>query len=458
MTDTSASSTDAPKHRYNARLANEIEAKWQDRWERDHTFWAPNPSGSLSDASNLEPATKQKLYVLDMFPYPSGEGLHVGHPVGYIGTDVYARFMRMNDRNVLHAMGYDSFGLPAEQYAVEHGQHPRATVDANVATMRRQLRALGLAHDPRRGIDTTDVRYYRWTQWIFLQIFNSWFDDEQARARPITDLVAELDGGTRAPQSDANPDELPWSELDDAVRRAVVDSYRLAYLDEAIVNWCPALGTVLANEEVTPDGRSDRGNHPVFRRPLKQWKLQITAYADRLLADLDLLDWPESIKTMQRNWIGRSVGATVAFPVEGHEGVEVEVFTTRPDTLFGATYMVLAPEHPLLDEIVPSEWPDANLAADLGDMPPEWKGIFGIDVLPLEAVHRYREFAEQKSELERQAEGREKTGVFTGAFAEEPHERLERADLRGRLRAHGLRHRGDHGGTGPRPARLRVRP
>ncbi len=419
MTDTSASSNDAPTHRYSARLANEIEAKWQDRWERDHTFWAPNPFGPLSDPSSPA-AGKQKLYVLDMFPYPSGEGLHVGHPVGYIGTDVYARFMRMNGRNVLHAMGYDSFGLPAEQFAVEHGQHPRATVDANVATMRRQLRALGLAHDPRRGIDTTDVRYYRWTQWIFLQIFNSWFDDDQSRARPITELAAEFESGARAPESDANPDDLEWFDLDPATRAAVVDSYRLAYLDEAIVNWCPALGTVLANEEVTTDGRSDRGNHPVFRRPLKQWKLQITAYADRLLDDLDLLDWPESIKTMQRNWIGRSVGATVAFPVEEHEGLDIEVFTTRPDTLFGATYMVLAPEHPLLDEIVPSEWPDANLAADLGDMPAEWKGIFGTDVLPPEAVQRYREFAEQKSELERQAEGRDKTGVFTGAFAKNP--------------------------------------
>ena len=419
MTDTSASSKDAPTHRYNARLANEIEAKWQDRWEHDHTFWAPNPFGPLSDPSSPA-AGKQKLYVLDMFPYPSGEGLHVGHPVGYIGTDVYARFMRMNGRNVLHTMGYDSFGLPAEQFAVEHGQHPRATVDANVATMRRQLRALGLAHDPRRGIDTTDVRYYRWTQWIFLQIFNSWFDDDQSRARPIAELAAEFESGVRAPESDANPDDVEWFDLDPATRAAVVDSYRLAYLDEAIVNWCPALGTVLANEEVTTDGRSDRGNHPVFRRPLKQWKLQITAYADRLLDDLDLLDWPESIKTMQRNWIGRSVGATVAFPVEEHEGLDIEVFTTRPDTLFGATYMVLAPEHPLLDEIVPSEWPDANLAADLGDMPAEWKGIFGTDVLPPEAVQRYREFAEQKSELERQAEGRDKTGVFTGAFAKNP--------------------------------------
>ena len=355
-----------------------------------------------------------------MFPYPSGDGLHVGQPLGYIGTDVYARFMRMNGRNVLHAMGYDAFGLPAEQYAVEHGRHPRVTTDANIATMRRQLRALGLGHDARRSVSTTDVHYYRWTQWIFLRLFDSWFDEERQQARPIAELVAELASGARAPESDANPDGLAWADLDELTRRAVIDSYRLAYLEEALVNWCPALGTVLANEEVTADGRSDRGNHPVFKRPLEQWKLRITTYADRLLADLDLLDWPESIKTMQRNWIGRSVGAAARFPVVGHEGVDIEVFTTRPDTLFGATYMVLAPEHPLLDTIVPSEWPDATIAADLGDMPDAWKGIFGIDELPAGAVHRYRQFAEQKTELERQAEGREKTGVFTGAFAVNP--------------------------------------
>jgi leucyl-tRNA synthetase len=425
MVDTGSSGTavsaasDAPAFRYSARLANQIEAKWQDRWEADRTFWAPNPTGPLREGFDAV-ADRRKLYVLDMFPYPSGEGLHVGHPLGYIGTDVYARFMRMRDRNVLHAMGYDAFGLPAEQYAVEHGRHPRDTVAANIATMRRQLRALGLGHDPRRGIATTDVRYYRWTQWIFVRIFDSWFDRDRQQARPISELVGALEVGTREPVSDANPDGQPWSELDATTRRAVVDSYRLAYLDDAIVNWCPALGTVLANEEVTIDGRSDRGNHPVFRRPLTQWKLRITEYADRLLADLDELDWPESIKTMQRNWIGRSVGAAALFPVEGHEGLDIEVFTTRPDTLFGATYMVLAPEHPLLDDIVPSEWPDATLVADLGDMPESWKGIFGTDRTPPEAVAGYREFAARKSELERQAEGRDKTGVFTGAFAKNP--------------------------------------
>jgi leucyl-tRNA synthetase len=402
---------DAPAFRYNAHLANEIEAKWQDRWEQDRTFWAPNPTGELADGFTAV-ADRTKLYVLDMFPYPSGAGLHVGHPLGYIGTDVYARHKRMTGHNVLHAMGYDAFGLPAEQYAVQTGQHPRVTTEANIANMRRQLRALGLGHDPRRGVATTDVDYYRWTQWIFLQIFESWYDEAAAKARPIAELVAEFEAGTRALVREGDEDGRTWSELDADGRRAVVDSYRLAYLDEAPVNWCPALGTVLANEEVTADGRSDRGNHPVFRRPLKQWMLRITAYADRLLDDLGLLDWPESIKLMQRNWIGRSVGAEVAFPVEEHDGVEIDVFTTRPDTLFGATYMVLAPEHPLVDVITPDQWPQ--------DSPYEWRGTFGLDKSPAEAVASYRGFAAQKSELERQAEGRQKTGVFTGAFAKNP--------------------------------------
>jgi leucyl-tRNA synthetase len=401
--------TDEPKYRYTAALANEIERTWQDRWESEHTFWAPNPSGPLSEGFE-QVADREKLYVLDMFPYPSGAGLHVGGALGYIGTDVYARFKRMTGFNVLHAMGYDAFGLPAEQYAVQTGQHPRVTTEANIASMRRQLRALGLGHDSRRGVATTDVSYYRWTQWIFLQIFNAWYDDEQQRARPITELIPILE---------ADPD-AGWADLDEIARRRLVDSNRLAYLSEQPVNWCPALGTVLANEEVTPEGRSERGNHPVYRRPMKQWMLRITAYNDRLLADLDLLDWPESIKTMQRNWIGRSVGAEVDFGVQGHDDVAITVFTTRPDTLFGATYMVLAPEHPLVDEIVASAWPDATLLQDIDDIPLAWKGIFGIDSAPAEALRRYREFSDQKSELEREAEGREKTGVFTGAFAINP--------------------------------------
>jgi leucyl-tRNA synthetase len=400
---------DARRFRYDARLANEIESKWQDRWEQEHTFWAPNPSGLLSEGFD-EVADREKLFALDMFPYPSGAGLHVGHPLGYIGTDVFARHKRMTGHNVLHAMGYDAFGLPAEQYAVQTGQHPRVTTEQNVANMRRQLRALGLGHDPRRGITTTDPAYYRWTQWIFLQIFNSWYDTDADRARPIEELV---------PLLEKDPDS-GWSTASEADRHSLVDSYRLAYLDSAPVNWCPALGTVLANEEVTSEGRSERGNHPVYRRPLKQWMLRITSYADRLLSDLDLLDWPEAIKLMQGNWIGRSEGAEVDFPIVGRDDDAITVFTTRPDTLFGATYMVLAPEHPLVDEIVPPEWPDANIGQDLADIPMVWRGIFGTDVSPPEAVRKYREFAGEKSELERQAEGRDKTGVFTGGFATNP--------------------------------------
>jgi leucyl-tRNA synthetase len=396
---------DQPAHRYDARLAARIEAKWQDRWEAEHTFWTPNPAGALAEPNGGR-AALDPLYVLDMFPYPSGAGLHVGHPLGYIGTDVYARFMRMEGRNVLHAMGYDAFGLPAEQYAVQTGQHPRVTTEQNIATMRRQLRALGLGHDPRRGPATTDPGYYRWTQWIFLQIYNAWYDEEQGRARPIPELVAELESGARTPG-----DARSWAGMTIEDKRRHVDAHRLAYLDEQAVNWCPALGTVLANEEVTSEGRSERGNHPVYRRPLKQWMLRITAYADRLLADLDLLDWSESIKTMQRNWIGRSTGATIRFPLDGFDDLTVDVFTTRPDTVFGATYMVLAPEHPLVDHIVPNEWPEENDA---------WRGSFGATVTPAEAVAAYRAFAAAKSELERQAEGREKTGVFVGAYCINP--------------------------------------
>ncbi len=399
---------DTPRHRYDARLANEIEARWQDRWDAEHTFWAPNPSGLLSEGVEAA-ADREPLFVLDMFPYPSGKGLHVGHPLGFIGTDVFARFSRMNGKNVLHAMGYDAFGLPAEQYAVQTGQHPRVTTENNIAIMRRQLRALGLGYDSRRGVSTIDVQYYRWTQWIFLQIFNSWYDFDADRARPIAELIEILE---------SDPD-VGWDALDERARRELVDSYRLAYLDEAPVNWCPALGTVLANEEVNAEGRSERGNFPVYRRALKQWMLRITVYVDRLLADLDLLDWTESIKLMQRNWIGRSTGASVDFGVEGRDDL-ITVFTTRPDTLFGATYMVLAPEHPLVDAIVPTEWPGAMLGEEMTAIPAEWKGIFGQEVGPSEAVRRYRAFAAGKSELERQAEGKDKTGVFTGAFAVNP--------------------------------------
>jgi leucyl-tRNA synthetase len=414
---------EGPAHRYSAGLAARIEESWQARWEAEGTFRAPNPTGLLSEGFDRV-ADRDKLYVLDMFPYPSGAGLHVGHPLGYIGTDVYARYKRMTGHNVVHAMGYDAFGLPAEQYAVQTGQHPRVTTEANIATMRRQLRRLGLGHDDRRSVATTDVSFYRWTQWIFLQVFGSWYDPGADRARPVEELVAELDAGTREPDDGTNPFGRPWAELDPVERRQVVDAHRLAYLHEAPVNWCPGLGTVLANEEVTPDGRSERGNFPVFRRPLKQWMMRITAYADRLLEDLDLLDWSESIKLMQRNWIGRSEGATVRFRLNraGHAakppggaahdaapGSAIHVFTTRPDTLFGATYMVLAPEHPLVDRLVGDAWPEGT--------DERWTGGHAT---PAEAVAAYRAQAARRSELDRQAEDREKTGVFTGATATNP--------------------------------------
>ena len=396
-------------YRYTAELAERIELSWQDRWQSEGTFHAPNPAGPWADPEGV--AGRQKLFVLDMFPYPSGAGLHVGHPLGYIATDVYARFQRMTGKNVLHCLGYDAFGLPAEQYAVQTGQHPRKTTEDNMVTMKRQLRRLGLGHDDRRTIATIDEEFYRWTQWIFLQIFNSWYDESaeggRGRARPISELEALLESGERP-----TPDGRPWSELSKAERRAVIDDERLAYTSEAPVNWCPGLGTVLANEEVTADGRSERGNFPVFKRSLSQWMMRITKYSDRLVDDLERLDWPEPVKLMQRNWIGRSHGAKVFFPaplVDGSEA-QVEVFTTRPDTLFGATFMVLAPEHPLVDSLVPQgDWPQGTREA--------WTGG---GATPAEAVAAYRLAASRKSDVERQSEGKDKTGVFTGAFATNP--------------------------------------
>jgi len=396
-----------PAHRYTAALAGQIEIAWQDRWQRDGTFRAPNPSGPLADGFATM-AERPKLYVLDMFPYPSGAGLHVGHPLGYIGTDVYGRYMRMAGHNVLHTLGYDAFGLPAEQYAVQTGTHPRVTTEANIAIISAQLRRLGLAHDDRRGVATTDVGFYRWTQWIFLQIFNSWYDVEADKARPITELEAALEAG-REPDQGTNPSGTPWAELDPVERRRVIDAHRLAFLHEAPVNWCPGLGTVLANEEVTADGRSERGNFRVFRRPMKQWKMRITAYADRLLDDLDKLDWSDSIKLMQRNWIGRSEGARVTFATALAD-TSIEVFTTRPDTLFGATYMVLAPEHPLVDVLAADAWPDG--------VDPRWTG--GGAATPPDAVEAYRKQAARKSEVDRQSDSRDKTGVFLGAHATNP--------------------------------------
>ena len=419
-TDTSAQSASAvpaePPFRYNARLASEIEQRWQDRWEQEGTFHAPNPAGDLAG-----PASDEKFYVLDMFPYPSGKGLHVGHPLGYIATDVIGRYQRMKGKNVLHALSYDAFGLPAEQYAVQTGQHPRVTTEENIANMRRQLRRLGLAHDDRRSFATTDPDYVRWTQWIFLQLYNAWYDEDAVRpdggrgaARPIGELEEAFATGRRP-----TPTGVPWAEMDADARAAALDEHRLAYLSEAPVNWCPGLGTVLANEEVTAEGRSERGNFPVFKRNLRQWMMRITAYADRLVDDLEHIDWPEKVKAMQRNWIGRSEGAVVRFALPsrvstgeaegGATDLALEVFTTRPDTLFGATFMVLAPEHPLVDDAVPATWPEGTRES--------WTG--GYDT-PAEAVAAYRAQAAAKTEAERQEESRAKTGVFTGAFATNP--------------------------------------
>lgn len=347
-----------------------IELRWQRYWEENRTFRTPDVS------------EKPKLYILDMFPYPSGAGLHVGHPEGYTATDILCRYRRMGGSNVLHPMGWDAFGLPAEQYAIETGTHPRLTTQRNIDTFRRQIKRLGFSYDWDREVDTTDPRYFKWTQWIFLQIHDTWYDPEQKRGRPISELPIPPDIETQG----------------GAAVHAYRDSKRLAYQTEAPVNWCPALGTVLANEEVV-DGKSERGGHPVERRPLRQWMLRITAYAERLLEDLNQVDWPDSIKEMQRNWIGRSEGAEVDFrlqtPGSGPERPPtIRVFTTRPDTLFGATYMVLSPEHPLVDQITTAE--------------------------QRAAVEAYKAEATRKTDLERTELVKTKTGVFTGAYAVNP--------------------------------------
>jgi len=340
---------------------SEFEPKWQDVWEAQKAFRTPNPGDADFDAS------KPKYFVLDMFPYPSGAGLHVGHPEGYTATDIIGRFKKMSGFNVLHPMGWDAFGLPAEQYAIKTGQHPRATTEKNIEGFRGQLKRLGFAYDWDREVNTTDPGYFKWTQWIFLKLYNSYVN-ESGKARPITELEGK------------------------ALSREEIDSRRLAYVSSAPVNWCPELGTVLANEEVV-DGKSEVGGFPVERRPMRQWMLRITSYAQRLIDELDGLDWPESIKLHQRNWIGRSEGAEVKFKVAGSEET-ITVFTTRPDTLFGATYMVLAPEHRLVDVLVSEE--------------------------QATAVEEYREKAGRKSDMERTELTKDKSGVFTGAYAINP--------------------------------------
>ncbi|HSI13522.1 MAG TPA: leucine--tRNA ligase [Chthoniobacter sp.] len=374
---------------------DQIEPKWQERWESARTFHAPNPG-----ESGFDPA-KPKYYVLDMFPYPSGAGLHVGHPEGYTATDIIGRYKKMCGFNVLHPMGWDAFGLPAEQYAIKTGQHPSVTTAENVNRFRAQLKRIGFAYDWQREVNTTDPGYYCWTQWIFLKLYNSYFDPFLHKARPISlleDALADDPRRTDEWKDDdylaglrAHSGDLP-PERRTAVREAIIEHHRLAYVSEAPVNWCQALGTVLANEEVI-DGKSEVGGHPVERRPMRQWMLRITTYAQRLIDELDGLDWPESIKLLQRNWIGRSDGAEVQFAVAGTEE-KITVFTTRPDTLYGATYMVLAPEHPLVERIVSEE--------------------------QARAVEEYKERTARKSDLERTELSKEKTGIWTGAFAINP--------------------------------------
>ncbi|WP_416370891.1 leucine--tRNA ligase [Timonella senegalensis] len=410
-----AHGTGEPAFRYNAALASEIELRWQDLWEERGTYFAADPEGGLPNGKGEYADPKSPSYfVMDMFPFPSGAGLHVGHPLGYIATDVVGRYRSMQGDNVLHAMGFDAFGLPTEQFAIATGQHPRVATENNIANMKHQLRRMGLAHDSRRSFATTDIDYVRWTQWIFLQIFNSWYDTEatnpfgsKGRARPIAELEAEFAAGTReVPEVDGVAAGSSWAELSLVQQREVLNSYRLAYVSQSPVNWCPGLGTVLANEEVTAEGRSERGNFPVFQRAMSQWNMRITAYADRLTDDLEVIDWPEKVKSMQRNWVGRSEGAHVTFTAAGED---LTVFTTRPDTLFGATFMVVAPEHSILESHVPAEWPEGTREA--------WTGGHAT---PAEAVSEYQAAAAGKTAVERQVGAKDKTGVFTGIFATNP--------------------------------------
>ncbi len=409
--------TDTPPHRYTAAMANEIEPRWQEHWAQQGVHRTPNPGDPGFDAA------KPKFYALDMFPYPSGAGLHVGHPEGYTATDIVGRYKRMKGFNVLHPMGFDAFGLPAEQHAINTGEHPASFTRKTIDTFRGQLQRFGFAYDWDREFATIDEDYYKWTQWIFLQIYNSWFDPETNKARPIADLVALMESGAgrvgpdgelmrigpnqRATESLGGEPGLArqWHELSADDQRTFIDSQRLAYVGEQIVNWCPALGTVLANEEVI-DGRSERGGHPVLRKPLKQWLFRITAYADRLLQGLNDLDWPESTKTQQREWIGRSEGAEIDFPldidtddpdIDADLPPALRVFTTRPDTIFGATYMVVAPEHAMVEAVLANPRPET----------------------PTDDLKKYVEWASNRSDLERQ-ESKEKTGCFTGLYAINP--------------------------------------
>ena len=365
----------------------EIEKKWQKFWGENQTFKSQQPSES----------SKPKYYVLDMFPYPSGAGLHVGHPLGYIASDIYARFKRHQGYNVLHPVGYDSFGLPAEQYAIQTGQHPAVTTEENINRYEQQLKKIGFSFDWSREIRTSDPAYYRWTQWIFIELFHSWYNKAADRAENISTLVAHFEKfGTEnldAVQSDElNFTAEEWLNASEADKQDILLNYRMAYRAETTVNWCPALGTVLANDEVK-DGKSERGGYPVYQKKMMQWSMRITAYSDRLLRGLDGLDWSEAVKESQRNWIGKSEGALVKFGIKGSDDF-IEVFTTRPDTIFGVSFVTLAPEHELVSKITT----------------PEQK----------EAVEAYIEATSKRSERDRMADVKTISGVFTGAYAEHP--------------------------------------
>jgi len=365
----------------------EIEKKWQKFWGENQTFKSQQPSES----------SKPKYYVLDMFPYPSGAGLHVGHPLGYIASDIYARFKRHQGYNVLHPVGYDSFGLPAEQYAIQTGQHPAVTTEENINRYEQQLKKIGFSFDWSREIRTSDPAYYKWTQWIFIELFHSWYNKATDRAENISTLVAHFEKfGTEnldAVQSDElNFTAKEWLNASEADKQDILLNYRMAYRAETTVNWCPALGTVLANDEVK-DGKSERGGYPVYQKKMMQWSMRITAYSDRLLRGLDRLDWSEAVKESQRNWIGKSEGALVKFGIKGADDF-IEVFTTRPDTIFGVSFVTLAPEHELVSKITT----------------PEQK----------EAVEAYIEATSKRSERDRMADVKTISGVFTGAYAEHP--------------------------------------
>jgi len=365
---------------YNFR---EIEAKWR-------SFWAAHETYRVT-----EDTSRPKFYVLDMFPYPSGAGLHVGHPLGYIASDIYARYKRLSGYNVLHPMGYDSFGLPAEQYAIQTGQHPAITTEQNIARYREQLDKLGFCYDWSREVRTSSPNYYKWTQWIFKQLFDCYYDNNTKKAERISGLVQQFEANGNAGVSACTDCETifsaaEWNAFNPQQKEAILQEYRLAFLADSWVNWCPALGTVLANDEVV-NGVSERGGHPVEQKLMRQWSMRIKAYADRLLTGLDTVDWTDSIKDMQRNWIGRSEGAAVRFKVQSHDE-EIEVFTTRPDTIYGVSFMVLAPEHPLVDQITTDEFK--------------------------QGVEDYKKSAALKTERDRQSNVKNITGQFTGASQE----------------------------------------